>query len=65
MSLEVEFPTPFWTDRSRARWDVQPGVPFYNGRGAAERWIKEIRYAINRTRLSRHKFEANQVRIGG
>jgi hypothetical protein len=38
-------------------------VSFYNGRGTAERWIKEGKYALNWTRLSCHKFVANQVRL--
>ncbi len=39
-------------------------VCFYNGRGTAEQWIKEGKYALNWTRLSCHKFVANQVRLG-
>ena len=39
-------------------------VHFYNGRGTAEQWIKEGKYARNWTRLSCHKFVANQVRLG-
>lgn len=39
-------------------------VSFYNGRGTAKQWIKEGKYALNWTRLSCHKFEANQVRLG-
>ena len=39
-------------------------VRFYNGRGTAEQWIKEGKYALNWTRLSCHKFVANQVRLG-
>ena len=38
-------------------------VRFYNGRGTAEQWIKEGKYALNWTRLSCHKFMANQVRL--
>jgi hypothetical protein len=38
-------------------------VHFYNGRGSAEQWIKEGKYALNWTRLSCHKFVANQVRL--
>ena len=38
-------------------------VSFYNGRGTAEQWIKEGKYALNWTRLSCHKFAANQVRL--
>ena len=33
-------------------------------RGTAEQWIKEGKYALNWTRLSCHKFVANQVRLG-
>jgi hypothetical protein len=36
---------------------------FYNGRGTAEQWIKEGKHALNWTRLSCHKFVANQVRL--
>ncbi len=39
-------------------------VRFYNGRGTAEQWIKEGKYALNWTRLSGHKFVSNQVRLG-
>ena len=39
-------------------------VRFYNGRGTAEQWIKEGKQALNWTRLSCHKFVANQVRLG-
>jgi hypothetical protein len=38
-------------------------VRFYNGRGTAEQWIKEGKQALNWTRLSYHKFVANQVRL--
>ncbi len=36
-------------------------VDFYNRRGTAEQWIKEGTYALNWTRLSCHRFVANQV----
>ena len=35
-----------------------PGVPFYNGRGTAEQWIKEGKHALHWTRLSCHRFVA-------
>ena len=38
-------------------------VHFYNGRGTAEQWIKEGKYSLNWTRLSCHRFVANQVRL--
>ena len=38
-------------------------IQFYNGRGTVEQWIKEGKYALNWTRLSCHKFVANQVRL--
>lgn len=38
-------------------------VHFYNRRGIAEQWIKEGKYALNWTRLSCHRFMANQVRL--
>ena len=38
-------------------------VHFYNGRGTAEQWTKEGKYALNWTKLSCHRFVANQVRL--
>ncbi len=38
-------------------------VRFYNGRGTAEQWIKEGKYALNWTRLSCKNFVSNQVRL--
>ena len=38
-------------------------VHFYNKRDTAEQWIKEGKYALNWTRLSCHRFVANQVRL--
>ena len=38
-------------------------VRFYNGRGTAEQWIKEGKYALNWTWLSCHDFNDNQVRL--
>lgn len=38
-------------------------VHFYNGRGTAEQWIKEGKYALQWTRLSCKQFVANQVRL--
>ena len=38
-------------------------VHFYNGRGTAEQWIKEGKYALNWTRLSCKNFVSNQVRL--
>jgi hypothetical protein len=38
-------------------------VRFYNRRGAAEQWIKERKQAAHWTRLSCHRFRANEVRL--
>jgi hypothetical protein len=38
-------------------------VAFYNGRGAAEQWIKEGKHAVKWTRLSCTTFRANAVRL--
>ena len=38
-------------------------VRFYNGRGTAEQWIKEGKTATHWTRLSCHRFGANEVRM--
>jgi hypothetical protein len=44
-------------------YPVKGIVNFYNDRANAEQWIKEGKYALNWTRLSCHKFVANQVRL--
>ena len=38
-------------------------VRFYNKRGTAEQWIKEGKQAVALTRLSGHRFRANEVRL--
>src|SRR5213079_3124514 len=38
-------------------------VRFYNQGGTAEQWIKEGKTATHWTRLSRHRFRANEVRL--
>jgi len=38
-------------------------VRFYNKRATAEQWIKEGKQAVAMTRLSCHRFRANQVRL--
>ena len=38
-------------------------VTFYNGRGTAEQWIKEGKYAVKWTRLSCRNFRDNQARL--
>jgi hypothetical protein len=38
-------------------------VRFYNRRGMAEQWIKEGKQATHWTRLSCHRFRANEVRL--
>ena len=44
-------------------WAARRLTHFYNQRGNAEQWIKEGKYGLNRTRLSRHRFAANEVRL--
>jgi len=41
----------------------QAVVRFYNKRGTAEQWIKEGKQAVKLTRLSCHRFRANEVRL--
>jgi Transposase DDE domain group 1 len=42
----------------------QPGGGrFYNKRGTAEQWIKEGKQTVAMTRLSCHRFRANEVRL--
>ncbi len=38
-------------------------VKFYNGRGTAEQWIKEGKYAVKWTRLSCRNFRDNHARL--
>jgi hypothetical protein len=38
-------------------------VKFYNGRGTAEQWLKEGKYAVKWTRLSCRNFRDNQARL--
>jgi len=38
-------------------------VRFNNKRGTAEQWIKEGKQAVKMTRLSCHRFRANEVRL--
>jgi hypothetical protein len=38
-------------------------VRFYNKRGTAEQWIKEGKQGAHWTRLSCHRFRANEVRL--
>ena len=42
---------------------AKPVVDFYNRRGTAEQWIKEGKQATHWTRLSCHRFRANEVRL--
>lgn len=42
---------------------TQAVVHFYNGRRTAEQWIKERKEATHWTRLSCHRFRANEVRL--
>jgi Transposase DDE domain group 1 len=39
------------------------GVRFYNKRGTADQWIKEGKQATHWTRLSCHRFRANEARF--
>ena len=43
---------------------AQGVVHFYNGRGRAEQWIKEGKYALNWTRLSCQRFIPNSGEVG-
>jgi hypothetical protein len=43
--------------------DNRAVVRFYNKRGTAEQWIKEGKQAVKMTRLSCHRFHANEVRL--
>jgi len=43
--------------------DSRAQVRFYNKRGTAKQWIKEGKQAVKMTRLSCHRFRANEVRL--
>ncbi len=43
--------------------DSRAVVQFYNKRGTAEQWIKAGKEAVKLTRLSCHRFRANEVRL--
>ena len=43
--------------------DNRAVVRFYNKRGTAEQWIKESKQAVALTRLSCHRFRANEARL--
>ena len=53
----MSLPPRFGTETNRAV------VRFYNQRGTAEQWIKEGKAATHWTRLSCHRFRANEVRL--
>ena len=42
---------------------MEPVTPIYNQRGTAEQWIREGKEATHWTRLSCHRFRANEVRL--
>jgi hypothetical protein len=43
--------------------DSRAVVRFHNKQGTAEQWIKEGKQAVRMTRLSCHRFRANEVRL--
>ena len=51
------------THSDEAEKAVRAVVRFYNKRGTAEQWIKEGKQAVKMTRLSCHRFRANEVRL--
>ena len=56
--------SPAWVHRDQS-WDFKPGggASFYNKCGAAKQWIKKGKQAIAMTRLSCHRFRADEVRL--
>ena len=56
------FPRVGFIVTNMTRWSRKV-VKFYNGRGTAEQWIKEGKYAVKWTRLSCRNFRDNQVRL--
>jgi hypothetical protein len=56
------FPRVGFIVTNMADW-ARKVVTFYNGRGTAEQWIKEGKYAVKWTRLSCRNFRDNQARL--
>ena len=56
------FPRVGFMVTNMTRWSKEV-VHFYNGRGTAEQWIKEGKYAVKWTRLSCRYFRDNQARL--
>jgi hypothetical protein len=56
------FPRVGFIVTNLTRWSSKV-VEFYNGRGTAEQWIKEGKYAVKWTRLSCQSFKDNQARL--
>jgi hypothetical protein len=56
------FPGVGFIATNMTRWSKKV-VKFYNGRGTAEQWIKEAKYAVKWTRLSCRNFRDNHVRL--
>ena len=56
------FPRVGFIATDLTRWARQV-VEFYNGRGTAEQWIKEGKYALKCTQLSCRNFRDNQTRF--
>jgi hypothetical protein len=56
--------SPGWLHRYHAHRDEPGRRPhFYNQRGTAEQWINQGKAATHCTRLSYHRFRANEVRL--
>ena len=55
--------TPADLSEAQRRVPSRSVVRFYNTRGTAEQWIKEGKQATHWTRLSCHRFRANEVRL--
>lgn len=51
----------YWPHVTNLTLPSRAVVRFYNKRGMAEQWIKEGKQAVKMTRLSCHRFRANEV----
>ncbi len=56
------FPRVGFIVTNMTRWSKKV-TKFYNARGTAEQWIKEVKYAVKWTRLSCRNFRDNQARL--
>jgi hypothetical protein len=53
----------YYRQHPNLNWRAKKGVRFYNRRGTAEQWIKEVKNAVKWTKLSCRRFKDNAARL--